>query len=226
MRIGSNSIRTSAASFFLKNSLLLALLAGGGVAAAQSIAARLPISLDADSSSFDRRNDRIEFRGLRITQGAIGIEADEGVTTVTPGTNLDIGNSVWAFDGNVRIDIETAKIRSDRAELHFRDHRLEKAIVTGSPARFNDRGRASELPVVAEARAFEYDLSSSIVRFSGDARIAEGTSNEITGAELTYDLKAQRVDFEGDSSNGERVSITIVPEDIADDSRPESDATR
>jgi len=180
---------------------------------AQSIAEGLPISLDADSSIFDRRNNQVTFSGLRISQGAIGVEADSGVTTISRGANLDFADSVWKFAGNVRIDIESARIRCDAAELYFRDHTLQRANVEGQPAQFNDAARRSGLPIEAEANKFEYDLTKSEIRFSGNARIAEG-DNEVTGADLLYDIDQQRVNFRGDSDSGERVKITIVPEDL------------
>ena len=68
-------------------------------AGAQLTDLRLPISLDADSTDYDGKNSMLMFRGLRLTQGNIGIEADEGRAS-----NLDFENSVWQFIGNVVID--------------------------------------------------------------------------------------------------------------------------
>ncbi|MEM7276725.1 MAG: hypothetical protein AAF385_01260, partial [Pseudomonadota bacterium] len=140
------------ANFYRSACLSLALCALAPQAIAQSISQRLPISLDADSSVFDRRNDQIVFKGLRITQGAIGIEADEGVTTLGSNSKLDFADSVWKFDGNVKIDIETAKIRSDSAELVFSNHTLQRARVQGAPALFSDTGAEPDSPLNAQAR--------------------------------------------------------------------------
>ncbi|MEO0998927.1 MAG: LptA/OstA family protein, partial [Pseudomonadota bacterium] len=152
--------------------------------AAQGINQRLPISLDAESSIVDLRNNQSIFEGLRISQGAIGIEADKGVTVGTK--RRDFADSTWSFEGNVRIDIETAKIASDAAELVFRDHTLTRATVRGAPATFKDRGRRDGAPISASADEFVYDLNRYVVRFSGEARIVEG-DNEISGADLVYD---------------------------------------
>lgn len=180
-------------------------------AKAQSTPERLPILVDADSSVLDRRNGEIVFTGLRITQGAIGIEADRGVTTLTKGNSLDFSDSVWEFTGTVRIDIESAKIRSDSARLYFKKHQLQRATVSGQPARFDDSGRVAAEPLSAQAENFDYDLAGSRIRFSGNARITEG-DNEVAGADLDYDLQSQQVNFKGDPGNDERVRITIVPE--------------
>ena len=74
-------------------------------AAAQITDLRLPISLDADSTAYDGKNSMLMFRGLRLTQGTIGIEADEGRAS-----NLDFEDSVWQFSGSVVIDVEDGQV--------------------------------------------------------------------------------------------------------------------
>ncbi len=200
------------ASFCRNAVAALALTACASPVLAQQASARLPISLDADSSVFDRGNNRMEFAGLRITQGAIGIEADVGVTRLGGDTKLDFSDSTWQFDGNVRIDIETATIVSDSAELYFADHTLQRATILGAPAQFEDTRGPEQKPLKAEARQFDYDLKDYVIRFVGEARIAEG-DNVVTGADLLYDLNGKQVNFRGDPANNERVRITIVPDE-------------
>ena len=66
---------------------------------------RLPISLDADSTDYDGKSSMLMFQGLRLTQGSIGVEADEGRAS-----KLDFEDSVWHFAGNVIIDTENAQL--------------------------------------------------------------------------------------------------------------------
>ena len=79
------TITTSAALFLLLSSV---------TATAQLTDLRLPISLDADSTNYDGKNSMLMFRGLRLSQGNIGIEADEGarITIEIP----DVGS--WRFE--------------------------------------------------------------------------------------------------------------------------------
>ena len=53
------------------------------IAAAQvsELDLRLPWDIDAESTSFDGKTSMIVFNGLRLSQGRIGIEADEGRAT-------------------------------------------------------------------------------------------------------------------------------------------------
>ncbi|MDH3275878.1 MAG: hypothetical protein OEM99_15210, partial [Gammaproteobacteria bacterium] len=90
-----------------------------GLAAAQASDLRLPISLDADSTNYDGNSSMLVFKGLRLSQGSIGIEADEGRAT-----KLDFQDSVWRFEGNVVIDVDNGHIECASADLKFSDHKL------------------------------------------------------------------------------------------------------
>ena len=186
-----------------------------GQSLGEDIGGRLPISLDADSSEFDRRNNLMVFRGLRITQGAIGIEAERGQTLFGGDTSPDFRDSIWRFEGDVRIDVETTNILCETAELTFRDHRLASAVATGDPARFRDTRPVEGTLTTGKAARFEYDLTAGRITFSGDARISEG-SNTITGDLLVYDLEDQVVTARGREGEDGKVSLTIVPEEVED----------
>src|SRR5210317_2134292 len=113
-------------------------------AAAQITDLRLPISLDADSTAYDGKRSMLMFRGLRMTQGTIGIEADEGRAS-----NLDFADSVWQFSGNVVIDVENGHIECETADLQFTDHQLTQATIAGTPATFELKRPGSEEPTYA-----------------------------------------------------------------------------
>ena len=187
---------------------LLMALAGLPSLAQVNLDPTLPISLDADSSEFDRRGDLVVFTGLRISQGPLQISADRAEAS-----QIDFENSQWAFTGNVRIELEQAELRASEATLTFLGFRLTRAVATGSPAEFEDSGTASGRVIRGRAGQLEYDLTNGIIRFSEGAWLAEG-GNEITGATLLYNLPDERILAEGE---GDRVRITIVPPGSDDD---------
>jgi lipopolysaccharide export system protein LptA len=106
-------------------------------AVAQITDLRLPISLDADSTAYDGKNSMLMFRGLRMTQGSIGIEAEEGRAS-----NLNFEDSVWQFSGNVVIDVENGHIECDTADLQFTNHQLTLATIARQ--RGNDLRRSRQ----------------------------------------------------------------------------------
>jgi len=178
-------------------------------AAAQVTDLRLPISLDADSTAYDGKNSMLMFRGLRMTQGTIGIEAEEGRAS-----NLNFEDSVWQFSGNVIIDVENGHIECDSADLKFTNHQLTLATIAGSPATFELKRPGSEDTTYAEAGKLRYDLLAGTIEFSGDAVITEG-GNQIASDFLVYNILEQRINAQG-SPNGEgKVRITYTPKEGA-----------
>lgn len=189
-------------------------------AVAQVNDARLPIILDADSTSYDGKNSMLTFQGLRVTQGNIGIQADSGRAS-----KLDFEDSIWHFSGNVIIDTEQGHIECDAADLQFNQHELKLATITGNPATFELRRTGRDNTTYAEARRLVYDFSAGVVEFSGDAVITEG-GNQISSDFLVYNIKEQRINAQSAGEGDARVKITYTPRAIADaaDDVPPSDA--
>ncbi len=166
---------------------------------------RLPISLDAESTDYDGKNSMLLFRGLRLTQGNIGVVADVGRAS-----NLDFEQGVWQFSGNVRIDVEGGHIESDVADLEFRNHVLTLATIEGSPATFEMRRPGSEEVTYAEAEQLRYNLAEGIVEFTGNAKITEG-GNQIASNTLVYNIVERRINAQSTGVGEDRVKITYTP---------------
>ncbi len=196
---------------------LLLLVSG---ASAQLNDLRLPISLDADSTAYDGKNSMLMFRGLRMSQGNIGIEADEGRAS-----NLDFENSVWQFNGNVIIDVENGHIECDTADLQFVNHQLTLATIGGAPATFEMTRPGSEETTYAEAGKLRYDLLAGTIEFSEDATITEG-GNQISSDYLIYNIVEQRINAQGSPEGDGKVRITYTPRETTDETEEdgESDA--
>ena len=180
-------------------------------ASAQLNDLRLPISLDADSTAYDGKNSMLMFRGLRLSQGNIGIEADEGRAS-----NLDFENSVWQFNGNVVIDVENGHIESDTADLQFVNHQLTLATIGGAPATFEMTRPGSEETTYAEAGKLRYDLLAGTIEFSEDATRTEG-GNHISSNYLIYNIEEQRINAQGSPDGDGKVRITYTPKDTTDE---------
>ncbi len=184
---------------------LALLLCFPGLLLAQGADLRLPISLDADSTDYDGKSSMLMFRGLRLSQGTIGVEADEGRAS-----KLDFQDSVWRFEGNVIIDIDDGHIECNSADLQFSDHKLRLATIQGSPATFELRRAGSDQVTYAEAGLLEYDLDTGIVEFSDNAKITEG-GNQISSSYLVYNIREQRIKAQSGVNGNDKVKITYTP---------------
>jgi len=185
--------------------LAIALWPALTIAQVSDLDLRLPMSLDADTTSYDGKNSLLMFTGLRLSQGHIGIEADEGRAT-----RMDFEDSVWQFSGNVIIDIENGHIECDAAELKFDEFQLKVATVTGSPATFELKRTETGDVTYAEAGKLVYDIESGVIEFSDNATITEG-GNQISSNFLVYNIAEQRINAESSGSEDGRVRITYTP---------------
>ncbi|MBT8092525.1 MAG: hypothetical protein KJN77_05770 [Gammaproteobacteria bacterium] len=182
--------------------LLLPLAAPAQVA---DLDLRLPWDIDAESTSFDGKTSMIIFRGLRLSQGRISIDADEGRASNTEGED-----GFWQFRGNVVINVDNGRIACDSADLRFAEYQLKQATVSGSPATFELKRPGTDDVTYAEAGKLSYDVIAGIIEFSEEATINEA-GNEISSNFLVYNISEQRINAESSGSEDDRVRITYTP---------------
>ena len=163
----------------------------------------IPITLDADSSEYNYETQRLVFRGLRMTQGTLGIAAE-----VAESDRLDFDDGLWIFTGNVVIDSETTVLFCDEAKLKFREHQLQRVELRGEPAQFEQRDLETQALNQGHATLMIYDVPNGIVQMTEDAWFSDG-SNEIFGSNITYDLKEKHIT--ADSGESGPVKILIEP---------------
>jgi lipopolysaccharide export system protein LptA len=191
----------------ISNLVLLVSLLVVSPARAVLTGSQLPISLDADSSDIDRGSDRLVFRGVSISQGDLGIEAEEAVAST-----LDFANSEWLFTGKVKIRMNTASIEADEAKMQFRGYRLVSATIQGQPAEFR-QVETDQSVTEGHGRLLEYEADPPILRLSENAWLSE-SGKEISGNILTYSMNEERVIASSSEKTGERVRILITPEGL------------
>jgi lipopolysaccharide transport protein LptA len=192
------------AASVLKISILCAL----ALLTARAIAAKVAqqdISVDAQSSELDYKNNNLIFRKVRISQGNMSVAADQAQAT-----GLDFDNSRWVFRGSVKITMDQGQLTSDEAEITFAKKILSKAIVNGKPAAFEQR--IAKTGKLAQGRAdnIDYDVTKNVVHFSKNAWLSDG-QNEIRGESLKYNVLAQNIVAEGSEQGSQRVHIIITP---------------
>jgi lipopolysaccharide transport protein LptA len=166
---------------------------------------RLPMDIDADNTTFDGKNSMIIFNGLRLTQGTVSIQADEGRAT-----RMELEDSTWQFSGNVVVDIGAGRIECDTADLYFDDFRLQRAVVTGTPAIYDLKRAGSDDVTHGEAGRLQYDVDAGVIEFSEQATITEG-GNQISSNVLVYNIAEQRIKADSSGVDDSRVRITYTP---------------
>lgn len=165
----------------------------------------LPINLDAASSEFDRKKNKLYFRDLTIKQGELKIVADEATAT-----RLDFENAIWEFSGSVVIENMGTTARCEFAEILFREHRIRSAVMKGEPASFEQFRIDEERQTEGRANLMEFDADTGIIKMSDEAWLSD-SANEVSGNRISYDLNRQYIIADSDKDGQVRMKI-IPPE--------------
>jgi lipopolysaccharide export system protein LptA len=163
------------------------------------------ISLDAQSSELDYKNNNLIFRKVRIAQGNMSVSAEQAQAT-----GLDFENSRWVFHGSVKITMDQGQLTADEAEITFAKKLLAQAVVHGKPAAFEQRIVKTGKTAQGRADTIDYDVAKGVVRLSKNAWLSDG-QNEIRGESLKYNVLAQNIVAESSEQGSQRVHIIITP---------------
>ena len=175
---------------------------------AQIDTTKLPITIDAESTDYSGEESILTFNKLNLSQGNISITADSGQAN-----KLDFENSVWQFNGNVKIILSDGEINAESTYLEFKGHQIKIATIRGvseDQARLTLQ-RQDKLSVTrASADRIDYDFDAGMIDFSGRVSIVED-GNQISSSYLVYNIKKQTIQAQSKSQNDPKVKITFTP---------------
>ena len=157
----------------------------------------------------DYRKNSALLRDVTIHRCDMRIEAAEA--RASGGIGFD--NSRWTFTGKVRIQAATGDLRSDKAVVEFRNNLISEAIITGTPAEFEQK-RVDGGKSRGHANTIGYEASGGKISLRDNAWLSDGC-NEITGQQLVYNITQQRVEGQSRTNTTQtgdgRIRITIQP---------------
>ena len=176
------------ANWIAKHLVLLLASITALLASAALDAAPAELLLNSESMTIDRDSNLIHLRGPRITQGDMVIVADEAFAK---GIDFEKADD-WRFDGNVRIEVDSAELRAESATFKFEANQLVSAALRGSPASVTDHSTSRQEPVHGNAAQIFYDNRARTLRLLGDVWLYKGR-NEIHSCDLVYDFGTERL---------------------------------
>jgi lipopolysaccharide transport protein LptA len=112
--------------------------------------------------------------------------------------------------GNVSFTRGNARIEADDVVLELADGKLERATISGGPARFTQAAAVDAPAAEGSARRMTYDAGVDQIELEGEARVVQG-GDEVTGDLIRYDARRQRVLAASGSEGSGRVQMTITP---------------
>ena len=175
---------------------------------AQIDTTKLPITIDAESTDYSGEESILTFNKLNLSQGNISITADSGQAN-----KLDFENSVWQFNGNVKIILSDGEINAESTYLEFKGHQIKIATIRGvseDQARLTLQRQDKLSATTATADRIDYDFDAGMIDFSGRVSIVED-GNQISSSYLVYNIKKQTIQAQSKSQNDPKVKITFTP---------------
>jgi lipopolysaccharide transport protein LptA len=167
------------------------------------------ITVEAGSSDVDAKTHLMHLhKGVKISRGDLSVEAEEAVTTGT-----DSKDSHWVFTGKVHVRSESkGDVYGDRATVEITGGALANALVTGSPAQFEQAHTTQGRLAKGHAASIDYDVVAGTVKLNGDSWLSdELTGDETRGPTITYNVREQKIEADGGAVAGGRVHMKIIP---------------
>jgi lipopolysaccharide export system protein LptA len=162
----------------------------------------------------DTQTQHIHLRGdVKISQGEISVESDDAEAI---STSKDSRSSHWVFTGKVHVRAESqGDLHSDHATLEIINGELASALVTGSPAQFEQTRSTTGRLVKGHANAINYDVASAVVKLTGDAWLTDDRNeNDMKACEITYNVRDRQIQGQSDKCPGGQVHMTVIPRSL------------
>jgi len=168
-----------------------------------------PVKYQCDHASMDYGGGLLHLRGnVRIWQGDISVAADQADAT---GNGHEFKTSHWVFGGKVHVRSESqGDLHADHATVEIAMGELRSAVVSGSPALFEQTRPMAGRMARGHAATIDYEVAAHTVTLSGDAVLSDDRSGEdLRGETMTYNVRDMVVEAEG--GPGSRARMTVTP---------------
>lgn len=163
------------------------------------------INFKAESLQGDLARNELLMQQVVINQGGYEIRAAQARAS-----GIDFRNSEWVFTDSVRITTPTGTINAAQAIVSFSRETISQLRITGTPAVFQNN-LSGKQQAQGQAKHIDYDVTSQQIRLSDSAWFKYGQV-EYRGQSVVYDLTHNRIIADRNEQQGERLQITVTPE--------------
>jgi lipopolysaccharide transport protein LptA len=171
-------------------------------------AGKAPVKYECDHAQMDYKGNLLHLRGnVKIWQGDISVAADEADAK---GQSQDFKDSHWNFGGKVHVRSEQqGDLRADHASVEITGGELASAIVTGSPALFEQTRPTAGRLAKGHASSIDYEVAAATVTLTGDAVLNDDHNGEdLHSPSITYNVRTMNTEADGGSAGRARMTIT------------------
>lgn len=133
---------------------------------------------------------------------AINIKADR--------VEVNEKTQISHYSGNVQLEQGTLKISAETVIVHLQDGRLDKIIIDGKPASFEQQPDAGKETVKSRADHMEYFAAKETLILQHDAHVIQG-ANHFSGDYIEYNTLNSTVKATKGKDSDTRVHAVILP---------------
>lgn len=150
---------------------------------------------------------------LLITSGPLAaLESDRTQPIYIKANRVEIdklkGYSIYS--GKVAITQGSVKIHGERVVLYHKKGELDKAVIDGQPAIFQQQQEKDGLIVISQAKRMEYYARQARLYLLEQAKVSQGT-NSFAGARIEYDIHKSTVIANNNDSSKGRINAILAP---------------
>jgi lipopolysaccharide export system protein LptA len=149
---------------------------------------------------------------LGVFNAGMALETDRSQPIRIQADNVKLNEKtgISEYRGNVEMIQGSIKLNGDRVVIHHVKGKLAKIVITGSPARFQQRPEKGQELVKARAQHMEYLTKNERLILNGQAEVTQGP-NLFSGEHIDFDTRQSTVTARGGGREGDRVRAVIHP---------------
>jgi lipopolysaccharide export system protein LptA len=140
---------------------------------------------------------------------ALSTDRNEPMSIEADRVELNDGEGISVYRGNVKVTQGTLVLTGQTMTVYTKGDQVEKVIMEGEPATYQQRPDNKDKDVRAKALRMEYYTSPEHIILLKDAEV-EQEGDRLRSERIEYDVAKDKVNA-GTNQPNERVRITIQP---------------
>ncbi|MEN8204833.1 MAG: lipopolysaccharide transport periplasmic protein LptA [Pseudomonadota bacterium] len=149
---------------------------------------------------------------LPLTAWGLDADREQPINIEADKASLNDNTGFSVYEGNVKLTQGTLIFTGNKMTVQLTDKKLDKIVLTGTPATYVQRPEGKNVDQHAEAGRIEYYAIDERVILLTKARIWESGDEEFRSDRIVFNLKSDTVSAGGGGNSG-RVHITLHPKD-------------
>ncbi len=149
--------------------------------------------------------------------GAVPEDAGQPIQINSDSAELDENKNLAVYHGNVRMEQGTMQVTADTMTIELKDQLVVRISAQGDRAHYQQRFKADESMVFADANTITYFTQEERIQLEGRAYLTQN-QNEFSGDLINYNIRDGKVDAQGTGDG--KVQMILQPAAVTPQRQP------